>query len=274
MKKIEKILLISLFYSINLQSSVKKQEVIFANTQNILLAGSLSSQPDKPHKTCIIMTHGAANDRTANGLFTDLIPTLLPYGDVLNFDMSGHGKSQDAIFHLEQSVDDVKAAIKFCKHHGYTESILIGHSLGGYASLAAYDSSVKAIILLGALSGAAPAAFSWKNFCSPEQLTAMERSGYMIIPCEGSTRPYVHYRSDYAPDTQTINQEQLFKNIAIPILFINGTEFPESVFADLAQKAVLLATPGSKTIVIPHATHSFLESIAQLQVHITEWLKA
>lgn len=262
---------LSLFYGVclNAAESQEPSAVIFKNTKDVTLSGS--HYTNKKTDSIIIMTHGAANGRTANGLFSDIIPTLHEQGyDILAYDMSGHGESQDAIFSLEYAVSDVKAAIDWCKNQGYKTIILLGHSLGGYASLAGYDPSIKTILLLGSVCG--PVDIPWTVFSTPEQLQAMEKTGYMTIGSWGTERPFVRYNKMYCDQVKSINQEELIKPIKCPTLLINGTIAHEQLFQDLAKKAVSLLPERSKHIILPATSHDFNESRQAMIQELINWL--
>ena len=75
---------------------------------------------------------------------------------VMRFDFTGLGESQGSFeeTNFTSNVQDIEAAADYLKNHFAAPSILIGHSLGGLASLFATPSldSIKAVATIGSPS--------------------------------------------------------------------------------------------------------------------------
>ena len=129
------------------------REVEFANTQGLKLSGSLELPPGRVRAvalfahcfTCTQASHGAR--RVSNALANHGIATL-------RFDFTGLGKSEGSFAdsHFGANVDDLVAAAAHLEATIGAPSILIGHSLGGAAVIAAADHipSARAIVTIGA----------------------------------------------------------------------------------------------------------------------------
>jgi uncharacterized OsmC-like protein/fermentation-respiration switch protein FrsA (DUF1100 family) len=129
------------------------REVRFENAAGVGLAGSLELPPGRVRAialfahcfTCTQASHGAR--RVSNALANHGIATL-------RFDFTGLGKSEGdfADSHFGANVDDLVAAARHLEATIGAPSILIGHSLGGAAVIAAADRvpSARAVVTIAA----------------------------------------------------------------------------------------------------------------------------
>ena len=129
------------------------REVEFANTLGLKLSGSLELPPGRVRAvalfahcfTCTQASHGTR--RVSNALADHGIATL-------RFDFTGLGKSEGSFAdsHFGANVDDLVAAAAHLEATIGAPSILIGHSLGGAAVIAAADRipSARAVVTIGA----------------------------------------------------------------------------------------------------------------------------
>ncbi len=129
------------------------REVRFENAAGVSLAGSLELPPGRVRAvalfahcfTCTQASHGAR--RVTGALAAHGIATL-------RFDFTGLGKSGGdfADSHFGANVDDLIAAAMHLDRTIGAPSILIGHSLGGAAVIAAADRipSSRAVVTIGA----------------------------------------------------------------------------------------------------------------------------
>lgn len=96
---------------------------------------------------CIVLLHGFLLN---TGIWSDLIPLLSKKNKVLAIDLPGHGKS-DCISELH-SMELLADMVNFIlEENNLTTASLIGHSMGGYISLAfteKYRYKVNTLVLL------------------------------------------------------------------------------------------------------------------------------
>lgn len=129
------------------------REVEFPNGQGAMLAGSLELPPGRVRAvalfahcfTCTQASHGAR--RVSMALAERGIATL-------RFDFTGLGKSGGdfADSHFAANVDDLVAAARYLEQTIGAPAILVGHSLGGAAVIAAAGrvASARAVVTIGA----------------------------------------------------------------------------------------------------------------------------
>ena len=101
----------------------------------------------------VVLLHGFLEDLT---LWDTITPVLSKRNRVVAIDLLGHGKSDNLgyIHTMEEQAEMVKAVLKHLKLRKYT---FIGHSMGGYISLAftkIYPDSVKGICLMNSTAEA------------------------------------------------------------------------------------------------------------------------
>ncbi len=133
------------------------QKVEFPGADNVLLSGILET-PDTDVRAWAVFAHcftcskkSLASSRIAGGLANRGI-------GVLRFDFTGLGES-DGDFSdtgFSSNVSDLRAAIAWMGANDHPIDLLIGHSLGGAASVvaASEESGVRAVVTLGAPSDA------------------------------------------------------------------------------------------------------------------------
>ena len=101
----------------------------------------------------ITLLHGFLEDLT---MWDTITPILSKRNRIITIDLLGHGKSENLgyIHTMEEQAEMVKALLKHLKLRKYT---FIGHSMGGYISLAfaeIYPDSVKGICLMNSTAEA------------------------------------------------------------------------------------------------------------------------
>jgi len=99
--------------------------------------------------TIIIMCHGFTGDRHEWGKFDQIAESFFNSGyNVLNFDFSGSGESDDDSLTVAKEINDLKSVIKYARDNNYQNIILFGLSLGGLISFFCYDDNIRAIVAM------------------------------------------------------------------------------------------------------------------------------
>ncbi len=244
------------------------EKISFQNGRNLTLIGSLWKAPSD---AIVIMAHGSGSNRLARGLFDKIATSLFEKNyNVLTFDFSGHGESQDDIFTLKQSVNDVAAAISYAKQLDFKNIVLLGHSLGAYGCLKNYSSDIKTMILLGGTTG--PVDWKWEGMVSPEQIEEMKKTGYISAQVNDGLREWLKIDAHLLDDLRKINQEELFTKVKCPLLIIHGdADQQECDMRDSTQKGLEYFPEYSELKIIPGAEHTFLNVVDPIISEITEW---
>lgn len=246
------------------------ERVEFYNNRSQKLVGHLYSSASTK---IIIAAHGLASDKTAGGRTALIADSLVKNGyDVLAFDFSGCGESDNERVAVARQVDDLKAAIDFIQLKGYQQLGLLGHSLGSLISLKAYSENINAMVLYGALTH--PLDYSWEDYFSSEQRQQMEEYGYAVVPKEAGPRKEVHIDSCLGGELSAIDPEEVLRPVQCPVLIIHGNheqDLLELAFLKASTKALAYLPEGSRLEVIEGANHHFREHVNQLTTLIINW---
>ncbi len=103
--------------------------------------------------TAVVLLHGFLENLT---MWDDIIVALSKRNRIVSIDLLGHGESGNLgyIHTMEEQAEMVKAVLK---HLNLRKFLLIGHSMGGYVSLAfakLYPDSVKGLCLMNSTAEA------------------------------------------------------------------------------------------------------------------------
>lgn len=243
--------------------------VSFKNSNQLNLVGTLHTAPSK---AIVIMAHGSCSNRFSQGIFVKISSMLCQMGyNVLTFDFSGHGESDDDVISLKKASDDVKAAIAYVMEQGYNRIALFGHSLGAYACLNAYCTSVETMVLIGALTG--PVDWNWEEMCTDEQLREIQTKGYITNPVHDGLRAVVQVDANLLRDILTIDQKSLFSKLSCPILIVHGDSDQQEIdLLAISKIGLSFAPQGSQLRVIKGASHYFVEHVDELGYLTKKWL--
>ncbi len=139
---------------------------------------------------------------------------------VLRFDFTGLGESEGdfADTNFTSNVDDLISAAQFLEQHYTPPSIIIGHSLGGAASLFAGSQlhSIKAIVTIGAPS-------------YPEHVTHLLRESVEEIEAKGCARVDIggrvfEIKKQFLDDLKAQNHIDVIKNLRKAILVMHSPQ--------------------------------------------------
>lgn len=129
------------------------ESVSFPGVNNTTLAGTLDV-PDGEVRAWAVFCHGFTLGKNSAAA-SRISKALAGHGiGVLRYDAAGLGRSsgawEDGTFSTK--VADISSAVAFMQEHGRRVSLLIGHSLGGAAALAAAGSlpELAAVVTIGA----------------------------------------------------------------------------------------------------------------------------
>jgi pimeloyl-ACP methyl ester carboxylesterase len=245
------------------------KKVTFKNNLGLTLVGSLWKSSSE---AIIVMAHGSSSNRKSQGLFEKLASSFQTQGyNVLTFDFTGHGESDDGILTLAQSVEDAKSAVQFCKEQKYKQFAFLGHSLGAYSCLGAFTPDIKTMVLLGALTG--PVLWKWEDMCSQEQLEGLRKSGYVTAEVNDGLRKIIKIDGNLLNDIENIDQQKLLRPITCPVLIIHGIDSQEKDLLPFSKQALALLPKGSELKILPEIDHTFIKGIDEVTQLTVQWYK-
>lgn len=238
------------------------------NLRKLNLVGDLyTADSDK----IIIMSHGFAYHRHEKENKFDRIATgfnKVGY-NVLTFDFSGRGESDNDSLTIAKYVDDLKSVIKFARNKNYKNIILFGASLGGLVSFLAYDDNIKAIIGLAPSTDKVDSDWRKKHFTA-EELEQLKKVGQVTIAAKG-LRDTIIIDRQYLLDREELNQKLLLRNIKCPVLLFHSND-DVYVPYKVSENAIKILGNKGELYFIKDAGHAFLKHIDTVINKTINWL--
>jgi pimeloyl-ACP methyl ester carboxylesterase len=242
------------------------ERVEFENSRGLKLVGDyLEADSDAG----IVMAHGFTGDRTEWGYFNHVAEYLNDSGyNVLRFDFSGSGESDNEPIAIGNQVEDLKSAIEYIESRGVERLGLYGHSQGGLVSLRNHD-------LADVLVLTSPVTNSLANYgekkLTESQREELERKGKWTVTREKGPRNEYVIDGSIIEEKESINQNELLEEIEEPVKIIHGDQ-DEVVPLEHSKDAVdMLET--SELKVVEGLNHGYNEKIGQIAEEAEKWFQ-
>lgn len=192
---------------------------------------------------------------------------------VLRFDFTGLGDSEGSFAdsHFRSMVQDIVCASEFLSEHYKSPKFLIGHSMGGTASLAASqltETSLSAVNSVVTLASPAYPAHVLHHFGAAMPLLAQGKDAEINVA--GRLYPV---KPSFVEDVQSYDMAQHMLGLQHRVLAARASE-DELVSANAAEQ-ILEYTQGDRCLInIKGADHLFSDRdhAAQLEQAILNWL--
>ena len=266
-------MLVSIWGKINLNFIYSKlfefvmERVVFKNLRNQSLVGHLYASESK---SIIIMSHGIGGDKSENGKFDKIAQSLNKSGfNVLTFDFSGFGESDDETVTLTKMTDDLKSAIKFVQHSGYKKIGLFGWSLGGLVSLKCFKDEIDTMFLWAPITNKINYDW-WKKHYSSNQLKELKDKHKITKIREKGLPKNIILDFQLIEDLKKINQKNLLRNINCPILIIHGKKDNIISYRD-SEEAIKLLSNDSRLELVDKADHEFYDYLDIIVKLSNDW---
>lgn len=199
---------------------MKSEKVIFKNKNKEELVGRLDSPVDKRIHSYCIFAHCFTCNKNLKAI-KNISDGLTSSGfGVLRFDFTGLGQS-DGVFEntdFSHNVDDLIAASKFLEDNYEAPILIIGHSLGGTASIFAAHQleHIKAYVTIG-------------SPFQPEHVSKLLKSKIDEIQNEGKARVNVGGRGftikkDFLEDLQKNKIDEFLGDLKKPYLIFHSPQ--------------------------------------------------
>ncbi|TLS36846.1 alpha/beta hydrolase [Pseudalkalibacillus caeni] len=246
------------------------EKIEFQNRRGKILKGILYPAPSK---SSIIMAHGFTSDKYSRGRFPLLAEAFNKSGfNVLTFDFSGCGESDDDSINAEKEVEDLQSAINYAKSKGFRKIGLYGHSLGSLVCLKAYSGDIETMVLSGA--GTGPMHYNWDEFFTMEQMNELAETSLITEKRNEPYRSEVVIEKQMLDDFASVNQEELLSKVKCPVLIIHGdnkNDEEELMLLENSKKGMDYLPTSSRLEVISGATHSFMGHLDELKALADTW---
>ena len=220
-------------------------KVTFMNSKGLKLVGILH-EPSEKTKSIIIMAHGFTGDKDEWGRFVKTAEAFCQAGfAVLRFDFSGSGESGNTPITIKQQVSDLRSAISFVKDEGYSNTALLGLSLGGLCSILAYDLTINALVLWAPVTKARVRDYLNKK----EQII---KNGFILL----KNRAGRELKIDpvFIEEAESVDQGKILSSIKCPTLIVHGDQ-DDTIPLDDSKSAIRYLPKGSKLEIIEGANH-------------------
>jgi uncharacterized OsmC-like protein/alpha/beta superfamily hydrolase len=226
---------------------MKTGTIAFPNGRGQTLAARLD-RPDGTARAFALFAHCFTCDKTAKAAVR-ISRALAGLGvGVLRFDFTGLGDSEGELTGFSANVDDLIAAARHMESLGHAPALLIGHSLGGSAALAAASemASVKAVATIGA-----PAEVAHVLSLLGDGLSKIEAEGAAEVRIGG--RPFTIGR-DFVEDARMHDLTDRVTNLRRALLVLHSP-LDAVVGIDNASKIFLAARHPKSFVSLDQADH-------------------
>lgn len=199
---------------------MRREKVTFLNSKGLELSGSLEIPEDAAPKAYAIFSHCfTCNKNLINVKF--ISETLSARGiATLRFDFSGLGDSEGdfAKTDFTSNIDDLLHAAKFLEDNYEAPKLLVGHSLGGAASIVAAEKieSVRAITTIGT-----PSTLDHIRRVFTSKLDDIMSQGSALVDVAGRE---VEIGKVFVEDLSRYNIKRTLNNLEKPLLVLHSPD--------------------------------------------------
>lgn len=221
---------------------MRTQKVTFPNEAGHELAGRLERPAGTPRAWAVFAHCFTCSKESAAAVRVSRALAARGFA-VLRFDFAGIGASDGAFSEtsFSSNVDDLVAAADFLRTHHEAPSLLIGHSLGGAAVLAAAGRIPDAAAVIS-ISAPADVAHVEQNFAA--SVAAIEQHGAAEVTLGG--KPFTIHR-EHLRDYRNQPQADRIRNMRKPLLVLHSPT--DSVVGVENATAIFMAARHPKSFV-------------------------
>lgn len=230
----------------------------FQNSRGLNLAGAFY-----PRKTdsVVIISHGFTANKDRKRLIKATEKFFHEGYAVLRYDFGGSGESDNAPVTVKNYTDDLQSAIKYVRGKSYKKIGLLGESLGGLASILAYDEDIKTLVLWSSVTASkVPTLYK-------DNKEEIENKGFIMFKKDGKN---FKIPEEYFDERKSINQKEILSRIKCPVFLIYGSEDNTIPFND-CKKALKYLPKESKLEVMKGAGHKLEEKLDEVIALSLDW---
>ena len=241
------------------------EKISFKNSRNLNLAGNFSkADSDK----IIILCHGFTGDKSEWGRFTEAGKALSREGfNVLAFDFSGCGESDDEALNSESFVDDLNCAIKWAKAKEMNRIGLLGLSLGGNIACRVNAPEIITRVLWAPVTKASNALEHQEK----KDLKLLDENTYLRTRQSGVRKEIKISKQIFDYFTQ-VGQKELLLKVKTPVLILHGDK-DDNIPIEYSINAMHYLPDGSQLKIIKGADHEFADMVERFVVPTVFWFK-
>ncbi|MDK8762971.1 bifunctional alpha/beta hydrolase/OsmC family protein [Corynebacterium minutissimum] len=223
--------------------------VTLPSSTGTAMAGTIDF-PDTPPKAFAIFAHCFAGSRHTPGA-ARVSKQLTNFGiATLRFDFPGLGQSEGNFgeTNFSQNVADIQAAAEWLSHNYSAPQLLMGHSLGGAASLAAANDirSLKAVATIGAPFDPAHSVLHYAD-----KIGEVDANGEVEVTLGGRALTISRH---FLEDLAETNPEAYLPRLRKPLLLLHSP-IDQTVGIDNAQNIFLITRYPKSLVALDKADH-------------------
>lgn len=233
---------------------MKSVKLKFTNAEGHELSGRLELPVDQRAYTYALFAHCFTCNKNLTAV-RNISRALTQSGiGVLRFDFTGLGESEGDFSdtNFSTNVQDLIAATEFMAANYGPIELMIGHSLGGAATLmaAGHVESARAVVTIGA-----PAEPDHVKHLFAEKIDEIREQGYATVSIGG--RPFT-LKDQFVEDLQTTDLYDQIRNLRKALLVMHGP-FDQTVGIENAGKIYDAARHPKSFITLDQADHLLMQ---------------
>jgi len=243
-------------------------DVTFKNDQGTLLAGVVEEVQSPIAYAIFSHCFTCSKDHSSS---YRICKALAEQGiQVLRFDFTGLGKSEGQFSetNFSSNLQDIKAAVRFLENNYTLPHILIGHSLGGIAAIAA-ACEIENIQAVATIAAPSRPAHVLDHF--EQHIPNILKNGFEDVSI--FDRPY-RLTKEYVLDLKDYDNRPFIKNLNKPLLIFHSP-FDDIVSIDEAGKIFTQAKHPKSFISLDNADHLITKKrdAEYIAENIASWAK-
>lgn len=233
--------------------SYKTEKIQFANSQGHMLDARLEIPEGETHFhaifvhcfTCSKDVHAAT--RVARGLTSSGIA-------VLRFDFTGLGNSDGdfANTNFSTNISDIISAYEYMRDHHMAPRLLIGHSLGGAAVLAAHEHMPK---VQGLVTINAPSDIQHVENLFHGKIPEIEEKGEAEVSLAGRT---FTIKKQFLEDVRKTTLQKKVSELKVPLLIFHSPQ--DEIVSSRHARAIYESAPEPKSIIAMNGASHLLNN--------------
>ena len=243
------------------------EKIKFENERGLELVGNYwEAESDAG----IVMSHGFTGDKTEWGYFDRVAEKLNEAGyNVLAFDFSGSGESDDEPLRIDNQVEDLHSAIDYLETRDIDRIGLYGHSQGGLVSLRNYSENIETMFLTSPVTDSMPDYRQMR--LDEQQREEVGEKGYWVKKLEKGPRDQIVIDEDIIEEKESVEQSELLSDVEYPVKIVHGSE-DDIVPLESSRKAVE-QLENSELTVIEGLDHGYDQHIDRVARNAVEWFE-
>lgn len=243
------------------------EKVSFENPRDLELVGNYW---EADSNAGIVMSHGFTGDKTEWGYFDRVAEDLNEAGyNVLAFDFSGSGESDDEPLRIDNQVQDLNSAIEYLESRDVDRVGIYGHSQGGLVSLRNYDEDIETMFFTSPVTDSMPDYRQMR--LDAQQRQQVEKKGYWVKEREKGPRDQIVIDEEIIEEKESVKQSELLSSVECPVKIVHGSE-DEVVPLESSRKAVeKLET--SELTTIEGLDHGYNDKIDEVAEEAVNWFE-